>query len=100
MSFSTTKLSSDDIVQSLASLSGWSLSEGKLHREYHFGNFAEAFDFMSAAAIVVEELNHHPEWSNCYDKVVIDLVSHDAGGVTKLDLKLAERFDALAKKMA
>lgn len=75
---------------------GWELVDGKLHRELRFGNFVEAFSFMSAVALVAEKMDHHPEWSNVYDTVTIDLWSHDAGAVTDRDHQLAARIDELA----
>jgi 4a-hydroxytetrahydrobiopterin dehydratase len=90
------KLDEAAIRAALARLPGWTLAAGKLHRELRFPDFARAFGFMSAAALVAESMNHHPEWSNVYDRVVIDLVTHDAKGVTSLDLELARRISELA----
>lgn len=80
----------------LATHSGWTLVDGKLHRELRLGDFVTAFGLMTRVAIVAEKLNHHPEWSNVYDRVVIDLTTHDADGITALDLTLAEKIDAFA----
>jgi 4a-hydroxytetrahydrobiopterin dehydratase len=85
-----------EIRERLARLPGWSLSNGRLHREYRFPDFVAAFGFMARAALVAEAMNHHPEWSNVYDRVSVDLTTHDAGGLTELDFRLAERMDALA----
>ena len=74
----------------------WKLLEGKLHREFRFDDFVTAFGFMSAAALVAEKMNHHPEWSNVYNKVIVDLVTHDAGGITELDFELAAAMSRLA----
>lgn len=74
---------------------GWSEVDGRLHREVRFGSFPAAFAFMTRVALVAEKLNHHPDWSNSWDKVVIDLVSHDAGGLTDRDRELAREIDAL-----
>ena len=74
---------------------GWELVAGKLHRELRFRDFVEAFGFMSRVALLAERANHHPEWSNVYRTVVIDLVSHDAGGVTERDVALAEAINGL-----
>lgn len=90
------KLEEPAIREALASLPGWTLVAGKLHRELRFPDFAQAFGFMASAALVAESMNHHPEWSNVYNRVVIDLVTHDAKGVTALDLELARRIGALA----
>jgi 4a-hydroxytetrahydrobiopterin dehydratase len=91
-------LSPDEIDAALASLPGWSLVDGKLHRELRFPNFQRAFAFMAEAALHAEKLDHHPEWSNVYGRVVVDLVTHDAGGLTALDLELAKRMSAIADR--
>ena len=91
------KLSDTEIQTRLANLPGWSLANGKLHREYRFGDFVAAFGFMASAALVAESMNHHPEWFNVYNRVRVDLNTHDAGGITALDFALAEKMDALAK---
>lgn len=72
---------------------------GKLHREIAFANFVSAFSFMTAIAMHAERTNHHPEWSNVYNRVTIDLVTHDASGISSLDLDMAEIIDALAKSV-
>lgn len=72
---------------------GWDLVEGRLHRELAFGDFAEAFAFMTRVALAAEKLDHHPDWSNSWNRVVIDLVSHDAGGITDRDRALAEAIE-------
>jgi 4a-hydroxytetrahydrobiopterin dehydratase len=90
------RLEETAIREALAALPAWSLAGGKLHRELRFPDFVHAFGFMSRVALVAEAMNHHPEWSNVYGRVVIDLVTHDAGGVTALDLALARRIDELA----
>ena len=90
------KLSESDIVARLESLDDWVLANGKLQREFRFANFVEAFGFMTRAAIEAEKMNHHPEWFNVYNKVVVDLTTHDAGGISELDFKLAEIMNALA----
>jgi 4a-hydroxytetrahydrobiopterin dehydratase len=69
---------------------------GKLHKEFHFADFAHAFGFMSSVALIAESMNHHPEWSNVYGKVTIDLTTHDADGITALDLAFAARVERLA----
>jgi 4a-hydroxytetrahydrobiopterin dehydratase len=74
----------------------WSLSDGKLHKVFTFGNFVEAFGFMASAALVAESMNHHPEWCNVYNRVTVDLRTHDADGITELDFLLARRLDELA----
>lgn len=89
-------LSAQEIEAALASLPGWSLVDGKLHREFRFPDFVQAFGFMTRSALVAEAMNHHPEWLNVYGRVRVDLTTHDAGGITALDLELAERMNQLA----
>jgi 4a-hydroxytetrahydrobiopterin dehydratase len=93
---SVPKLEDAAIAAALASLPGWTLVGGKLHREYAFADFVEAFAFMTACALHAEARNHHPEWSNVWNRVVVDLTTHDAGGVSELDVALARTMDALA----
>ena len=90
------KLSQDEIQVALKGLTGWSLADGKLHREYKFANFVEAFGFMTSAALIAESMNHHPEWFNVYQTVKIDLTTHDAGGISRNDVEMAKRFEKLA----
>ena len=90
------KLDKDQIAKRLSELTGWSLDNGKLHREFKFRGFVEAFAFMTAAAIEAEKMDHHPEWFNVYSKVVVDLQTHEAGGITELDFQLASRMSELA----
>ena len=90
------KLSGTEIEAALADLPGWTLENGKLHREYRFGSFVEAFGFMASAALVAESMNHHPEWFNVYHTVKIDLTTHDAGGISENDVEMAKRFEKLA----
>ena len=75
--------------------SGWLLREGALHREFVFVDFEQAFSFMAAVAAVAESMNHHPDWSNSWNKVSISLRSHDVGKVTDRDVALAERINSL-----
>ena len=91
-------LSSDDLQRRLADIDGWTVVEGKLHREFRFADFVTAFGFMASVAVAAEKRNHHPEWSNVYNRVVVDLVTHDAGGITELDLELASEMDRLADR--
>jgi len=93
-----TALGSDELSAALADLSGWELSNGKLHADFGFADFAEAFGFMAAVATEAARMDHHPEWSNVYSKVTVDLVTHDADGVTELDLALARRMSELARR--
>ncbi len=89
------KLTSDEIAAGLDGLEGWTLEGGKLHREFRFPDFNAAFGFMTRAALVAEAMDHHPEWFNVYNRVVVDLATHDAGGVTEVDLEMASRMDRL-----
>ena len=75
----------------------WVLENGKLHREFVFRDFVEAMGFMTRAGIVAEKMDHHPEWSNVYKTVRVDLTTHDAGGITALDFELARAMDALTR---
>ena len=90
------KLSEGEIDSALAGLPAWKVVGGKLHREYKFANFIEAFGFMASAALIAESMNHHPEWFNVYHTVRIDLTTHDAGGISQNDLEMARRFEKLA----
>jgi 4a-hydroxytetrahydrobiopterin dehydratase len=81
-------------------LPGWTFNDGKLHREYKFADFAHAFGMMATAAPLIEKMDHHPEWSNVYNRVTVDLSTHDAGGVTAKDLKLAEVLEGIAQQLA
>ncbi len=92
------RLSDSEIEDALAGLDGWTLENGKLNREFKFANFIEAFGFMTSAAIEAEKMNHHPEWFNVYSKVIVELVTHSAGGITSLDVELARKMNALAGK--
>lgn len=74
----------------------WELVDGKLHREFRFTDFVNAFGFMAQVALVAEAMGHHPEWSNVWNRVTIDLTTHDTGGLSNLDLELARRIDTLA----
>ena len=89
------KLTDAEIDADLVGLPEWRLVAGKLHRELRFADFVEAFAFMTRVALLAEKRDHHPEWSNVYAKVVIDLTTHDASGVTALDLELAAAIDLL-----
>ncbi len=90
------RLAEKALQRELDSLPGWCLQDGKLHREFEFIDFNEAFGFMARAALVAESMDHHPEWFNVYRKVVVDLATHDAGGITELDVRLARRMSELA----
>ena len=91
------RLDTGELAEALAELPGWSLAAGKLHREYRFADFSAAFGFMTRVALEAERLNHHPEWSNVWNRVVVELVTHDSGGVTASDVALAKKMEALAR---
>ena len=90
------KLSEGEIQAAVAGLEGWKVVNGKLHREYKFASFVEAFGFMASGALVAESMNHHPEWFNVWATVRIDLTTHDAGGITAKDFELAAAMDRIA----
>ena len=94
------KLETAEVHELLEKLPGWSLAGGKLHREYKFPDFPHAFGMMATAAPAIEKMNHHPEWSNVYNKVTVDLTTHDAGGITKKDFELAALLEGIAQKLA
>jgi 4a-hydroxytetrahydrobiopterin dehydratase len=90
------KLSDAEIAQRIAAIASWKIVAGKLRREFVFDDFVRAFGFMSSVALIAERMNHHPDWSNSYNKVVIELMSHDVKGLSRRDFELAEAIDALA----
>ena len=90
------KLTDAKIDAELANLSGWAVKNGKLHKQFEFSSFIEAFGFMARVALVAESINHHPEWLNVYNRVTIDLTTHDAGGISVFDFELAKRVEELA----
>ncbi|MEM1040889.1 MAG: 4a-hydroxytetrahydrobiopterin dehydratase [Pseudomonadota bacterium] len=91
------RLGGQDHADALAALSGWSHDAGRdaIHRQFKFANFVDAFGFMTSAALIAEKMNHHPEWSNVYNRVDVTLTTHDADGLTDLDVSLAKALDAL-----
>lgn len=89
------KLSDAEIQDKLEDLNGWTIENEKLHKEFQFKDFISAFGFMTKLALVAESMNHHPEWFNVYNRVTIDMSTHDAGGITELDFKFAETADAI-----
>jgi 4a-hydroxytetrahydrobiopterin dehydratase len=90
------KLSPEALAKRLATLENWSVVDGKLHREFQFADFSAAFGFMTRAALAAEQMNHHPEWFNVYNKVVVYLTTHDAGGISALDFELAAKMERFA----
>ena len=91
-----TKLTDAEINTRLEGLSGWTVENEKLHKEFQFDSFIEAFGFMASVALIAESMNHHPEWFNVYNRVTVDLATHDAGGISALDFELAKKIDALS----
>jgi 4a-hydroxytetrahydrobiopterin dehydratase len=88
------KLEKSEVENRVEDLPGWTFREGKLHRDLQFQTFVQAFSFMTAVALEAETLGHHPNWTNVYNKVTIDLCTHDAGGVTEKDFELAAKINA------
>lgn len=93
------KMTDGEVAAALGSLPGWSVENGKLHREYKFADFVDAFGFMATAAIAIEAMNHHPEWFNVWNRVTIDLTTHDSGGITAKDVELAGKLEGFAKRL-
>lgn len=89
-------LSESELRDALQTLGGWSIENGKLHREFRFEDFARAFGFMTMAALSIEKIDHHPEWCNVYNRVTVNLTTHDSGGITGKDVELAKILDAAA----
>lgn len=89
------KLSTDVITSKLSELPGWKLQDGKLHQEFKFIDFNEAFGFMSRVALLAETAGHHPEWFNVYNTVRIDLATHDVDGISQADFDLANKINRL-----
>ena len=89
------RLTDQEISGKLPTLTGWSIANGKLHKEFQFKSFVQAFGFMSSVAIIAEGMNHHLEWFNVYSKVMIDLTTHDVGGISKHDFEFASKVEHL-----
>ncbi len=90
-----TRLLESDIEEELKKLTGWSVKNDKLHKEFQFDNFNQAFGFMTRAAMEIEKMNHHPEWFNVYNRITVDLTTHDADGITNNDVNLAKILNSL-----
>jgi len=90
------KLSEKEIHEQTVNLRGWKVVDGKVSKTFEFDDFVQAFGFMTMVAIEAEKMNHHPEWFNVYNKVKIDLVTHDVGGISNYDIRLAKTIDKLA----
>lgn len=89
------RLSSEEISNELKNLPGWTIKEEKLHKDFEFSDFNETFGFMTRAAMEIEKMNHHPEWFNVYNRLSVDLMTHDAGGITQNDIQLAKVLNNL-----
>ena len=92
------KMTSAEIAAALPKLVSWSLKDGKLHREYKFPDFKHAMDFMQSAVAGIDKLDHHPEWANVYNRVTVDLNTHDADGITAKDFELGELLEEQSKR--
>jgi len=93
-----TKAIEPEIQEALAELGSWAVVDGKLHREYKFRDFVQAFGFMTQVALLAERAAHHPEWFNVYNRVVVDLTTHEADGITRKDLDLARQIEKINRR--
>jgi 4a-hydroxytetrahydrobiopterin dehydratase len=91
------KLTDAEIAEHMLALPNWELRTDRIRRVFRFKDFVEAFGWMSSIAIVAETMNHHPEWRNVWATVEVELSTHDAGGLTELDMKLASKMDELSR---
>jgi 4a-hydroxytetrahydrobiopterin dehydratase len=89
------KLSKREITAEQRKLHGWAVVKGSLHRTFEFKDFKQAFGFMKRVALAADRMDHHPDWSNAYNKVTIDLSTHSAGGLTKSDFELARQIQKI-----
>ena len=92
------KMTDAEIAAALPKLADWTVKAGKLHREYKFADFKRAMEFMQSAVAAIDKLDHHPEWANVYNRVTVDLNTHDAGGITSKDFELGELLEGLSKR--
>lgn len=95
----TTKATDEQIQSVLRELDSWTIQGGKLHREFKFRSFVQAFGFMAQVALLAERAAHHPEWFNVYNRVVVDLTTHEAGGITQKDLDLAREMEEIVGRV-
>lgn len=91
------KLLESEITQEVGKLDGWKIVDGKINKTFEFDDFVEAFGFMTKVAMNAEKMNHHPEWFNVYNRVRIDLVTHDVSGISNYDIALARIIDTITK---
>ena len=89
------RLDPEAIRRELETLDGWTVVNEKLHKEFEFKDFNQAFGFMCRASMYIEKINHHPEWCNVYNRLVVDLTTHDAGGITGNDVDLARFLNSI-----
>jgi 4a-hydroxytetrahydrobiopterin dehydratase len=89
-------LTEQELGVALRTLRGWTVADGKLHKEFKFKDFVQAFGFMSSVALIAERMNHHPDWSNVYNRVIIDLVTHDLGGISSFDVEFATKVEDIS----
>jgi 4a-hydroxytetrahydrobiopterin dehydratase len=89
------KVTEKQISEELEKLPGWTIKSGNLHRSFEFADFSEAFGFMTRAAMIAESMGHHPDWSNVWNKVVVNLSTHSIGGLSNLDFQLAKKIQKL-----
>ena len=88
-------LQNEELKELIAKIPGWEITSNSIEREFKFGNFIEAFAFMTKIALICEKHNHHPNWENVYSKVVIKLSTHDLGGITNLDQTIASEINEI-----
>ena len=93
------KATESEVQSVLAELESWTIKDDKLHREYRFRDFVQAIGFMSQVALLAERAAHHPEWFNVYNRVVVDLTTHEAQGITQKDFDLARKMEEIAGRM-
>jgi 4a-hydroxytetrahydrobiopterin dehydratase len=91
-------LSQTEIEAALSELPGWEVADGKLRKQYKFGSFARAIGWMTSVAIFADKLDHHPDWSNSYNRVKVELITHAVGAITDFDVRLARKMEELATK--
>ncbi|MDQ4101558.1 MAG: 4a-hydroxytetrahydrobiopterin dehydratase [Thermoproteota archaeon] len=91
------RLSQNEIDRELSKLDTWKIVNGKINKTFEFNDFVQAFGFMTKVAMNAEKMDHHPEWFNVYNRVRIDLVTHDVNGISNYDIELARIIDTIAK---
>ena len=92
------RLSDSDVAGRIASLPGWELRDGALHRRLEFRDFVDAFSFMTSVALLAERMSHHPEWSNVYNVVTVRLTTHDVGGLSENDFAMAAEMSRIHQR--